>query len=246
MVKKTLFLLAFFISSEGRATDATLMAEEILADSLKVDTSTDAQEIASQIGEDSRKLEGQDEVQDEVRKVLDEQDTLETLGETPPVQKESQSLKPNLKKGKACGERGKCHSEIHGFAPPKTNTGSQIIIFVSFSLSDKSLVSYAEDARKIGARLVIRGLINNSFKETQRKLTDLQIPLDIDPPLFETYNVTHVPTFVHVAPQMGRMIPAYDSLKGHVSLSYALEVFKDRGEVPGADAFLGLLKGEGA
>lgn len=104
---------------------------------------------------------------------------------------------------------------------PKT---SDIIVFVSFSMSDESLKGYAQDLQRAGGRLVVRGLINDSFKATQERLTRLGIELDIDPVLFEDFSISHVPAFLIL--KDGKET---DRLTGHVSLEHALEEFADDG-----------------
>ena len=76
---------------------------------------------------------------------------------------------------------------------------NQILIFVSFSLPDEALKSYYQEARLLGGKLIMRGLKNNSFQDTQVKTRKLAINLDIDPSLFEEYGVVVVPTIVLIS-----------------------------------------------
>ena len=64
----------------------------------------------------------------------------------------------------------------------------------------------------------MRGLYKNSFRATQKRIHDLGITVDIDPPLFEKFHVTHVPTFVM------QSSTSYTSLRGNVTLAYALNL----------------------
>ena len=106
----------------------------------------------------------------------------------------------------------------------------QLIVFVSFSLGDLTLQQLYRDIQKIGGQLLMRGLYRNSFRQTQKKIQDLKIVVDVDPTLFERFEVQEVPTFVIANTIMDtETIPAYDKLKGNVSLSYALETFEQAG-----------------
>ena len=95
--------------------------------------------------------------------------------------------------------------------------------------------------------MVLRGLIDNSFVKTQKRLQDLQIECEIDPPLFDRFQIKHIPTFIHTEPgnyEKG-VVPLHDRLKGNVSVSYALETFKELGQVKGADVLLERLNANG-
>jgi conjugal transfer pilus assembly protein TrbC len=96
----------------------------------------------------------------------------------------------------------------------------EILIFVSFSMPDKALQDYYLSAQKYKARLIIRGLKNNSFQETQKKIKDLRINIDIDPNLFAEYQISKVPTIVVVEQERAKKVT------GHISLAKALEVME--------------------
>lgn len=126
----------------------------------------------------------------------------------------------------------------------KVSLKKQILyIFVSSSLPKESLKSLLLEAQKIGATLVFRGLINNSFKDTQKyfseilvsslsiddtSVQDSSVKVIIDPNLFEEYDVKVVPTFIMKEDKSGNK---YDSLRGHISLEEALLKFRERGEL---------------
>lgn len=92
----------------------------------------------------------------------------------------------------------------------------QILIFVSFSMNDSALQRYFKEAESVGGRLIMRGLINNSFQETQEKMQQLEINIDIDPNLFEEFNVRRVPTIIisddHKAKKILGHLPLGDAL----------------------------------
>ncbi|BFD45516.1 MAG: hypothetical protein DMENIID0002_01620 [Rickettsia endosymbiont of Sergentomyia squamirostris] len=97
----------------------------------------------------------------------------------------------------------------------------QIVIFVSFSMADAALQDYYHEAKKLGAKLVMRGLRNNSFKDTQVKMQELRISVDIDPTLFEQYQVTAVPTIIWVNGQGNAK-----KITGNLTLSSSLEIME--------------------
>ena len=101
-------------------------------------------------------------------------------------------------------------------------------IFVSFSMPETLLVSLDQQARKIGAKLVVIGLKNNSFKETfsyVKSINEKGLVIDIDPKSFEEFSITQVPSFV--INQGG----VYDKLTGNVSISYVLKEFASIGDL---------------
>ncbi len=100
-----------------------------------------------------------------------------------------------------------------------------LIICVSFSMTDQALLSLAEELESLGGVLILRGLPDNSFKELAKRLTSLknkglQAAIQINPQLFQDYNITQVPTFIL------REEKEWYKLSGHVSLDYALEQFE--------------------
>lgn len=77
---------------------------------------------------------------------------------------------------------------------------SHILIFISFSLPDKSLKAWLEQAHHLNAPVLIRGWFENSPTQTQTKLASLspegQYGLTLEPRLFKTYQITQVPAVV--------------------------------------------------
>lgn len=100
---------------------------------------------------------------------------------------------------------------------------SQILIFVSFSMPKASLKGWMTQAQKINAPIYIRGLVNNSFKDTFKAVGELvedqKGGVLIDPPLFKKYSITQVPAVV-VREQDSNL---FDIVYGDVTLDYALE-----------------------
>lgn len=100
-------------------------------------------------------------------------------------------------------------------------------IFISFSMPREIIQNYDYIARKIGAKLIIRGLINNSFKETIsyiKQLNEQGMMIDIDPRPFNDFKINLVPSFVISSGNN------YDKLVGNVSVIYALEQFAASGD----------------
>jgi conjugal transfer pilus assembly protein TrbC len=103
-----------------------------------------------------------------------------------------------------------------------------LLIFVSFSMPSSLLIKLDEIARKAGGKLIIRGLKNNSFKETIAYIKQMQsqgIAVDIDPQAFECFDVQLVPAFV-----LSEGLK-YDKITGNVSVRYALEQFVQHGDL---------------
>lgn len=110
---------------------------------------------------------------------------------------------------------------LYNIVQPKLepNTYNQIYIFVSFSMPDSALKSYYVEAERAGAKLVMRGLKNNSFLNTKAKADEIGISFDIDPNLFEKYQITSVPAIIVNSEDKG-----VKKLTGHISLHDALEI----------------------
>jgi len=113
---------------------------------------------------------------------------------------------------------------------------SQVLVFLSFSMPEKSLQGWLMQCKQSGATPVIRGLINNSFKDTFQTIRALSektgIGVQLDPILFKTFNITQVPSVVWVeshdicSDTMNCLPVSFDLIAGDVSLDYALEKMK--------------------
>ncbi len=110
-------------------------------------------------------------------------------------------------------------------------------------MNDAALKAYDLDLRKIGGRLVIRGLIDDSFLKTANRLKHLGIEVDIDPTVFEAFKVERVPAFIHAKGRPGAYDTIHDRMTGNVSVLYALEEFEHAGDL---DATLLVNKMRGA
>ncbi len=101
-------------------------------------------------------------------------------------------------------------------------TGKRLLVFVSFSMPESSLKSLAEDAKTHNAVLIMRGLCEDSFVKTAAKLKELEVSVDIHPELFETHQITTVPTFVEVKDK-----EELNRLSGNVSLKFCVSKFEE-------------------
>lgn len=119
----------------------------------------------------------------------------------------------------------------------------KLLVFVSFSMPLEVIKVLGSQTHQLGGKLVLRGLVKGNFKETLEKLKELQEEVIIDPPLFETFNVKNVPTFVLRQERSMSSLEtgAYDRLQGNVTLHYALEQFALKGN-EGARALLQQLR----
>jgi len=123
---------------------------------------------------------------------------------------------------------------------PNHSNKSQFYIFVSFSMPDLTLQRLMEQAQRISAPLVLRGLINNDMNQTRIKISQLMGAdklgkatnkggLTIDPTLYERFGISVVPAFVLTATpaptctQTDCPTPDFVRLAGNVTLDYVLE-----------------------
>jgi len=112
-----------------------------------------------------------------------------------------------------------------------------LLIFASFSMPEQSLRQLIAEVHRVNGHLIMRGLVNNSFKDTTREIYRLiqdsrQGGVAIDPTLFKKFNIEKVPAFVVVDHHdLSRQLCAkYDVIYGNVSLEYALRKIARDGE----------------
>jgi type-F conjugative transfer system pilin assembly protein TrbC len=105
---------------------------------------------------------------------------------------------------------------------------SNIIIFASFSMPPRSVKGWMQEGSKAQTPVIIRGLINNSFKATIEKMAELaadnQGGVQLDPTLFQRYQITQVPAVVVTNND------DFDVIYGDVKLSYALQKIADQND----------------
>lgn len=123
--------------------------------------------------------------------------------------------------------KAEIHEETKLNSVTENNIDSSIKIFVSFSMPKESLKGWLMQAQKIKAPVYIRGLVNNSFKETIKFVgaiinnSDINYGMLIDPSPFKNYEISEVPAVVVTNRD------DFDVIYGDVTLDYALEKIAD-------------------
>jgi len=116
---------------------------------------------------------------------------------------------------------GKCSSSLFESLEAKqgsgTSSGVKLLVFVSQSVPADSIKELWNQAQRVGAKLLFRGLVGGSFKETQTYIQELGIVADIDPVKFDDFEISHVPAFIISQGDK------HDKMVGNVSLSAFLE-----------------------
>lgn len=114
--------------------------------------------------------------------------------------------------------------------PDQNRPSPPVIAFVSFAMPNDSLKAILEQVDRVGGTVVLRGLVNNSFKDTAtavaRLVSDGSPGIKVDPKLFSTYAIKTVPAFV---------VPTgteFDKISGNISLAAALEAIIREGDDP--------------
>jgi conjugal transfer pilus assembly protein TrbC len=122
------------------------------------------------------------------------------------------------------------------------NPKSTILIFVSFSMPKQSLIAYLRDGKKLGATIVIRGLVNNSFKKTFEQVTDLVKDsggdgFEMNPLWFKKFGINTVPSVVVLSEnskcftqQNCNKENDFDVIVGDINLASAIKIVKDKGQ----------------
>lgn len=120
-------------------------------------------------------------------------------------------------------DAGRCGMTLK--SPKEEQHLAQLFIFVSASMPQQSIKVLGQQAQKIGAHLVFQGLVGGTFPSTQNYMKELGVDAEIDPPKFNDYTVTIVPTFILTRNNIS------DRISGHVSLLEALDQFRKKGEL---------------
>lgn len=117
--------------------------------------------------------------------------------------------------------------------PPGAEKGTlPAVYFVSLAIPKEGLKPMLGDARRFGIPATLRGLKENDFRKTAAAVYELakednDAGVQIDPTLFERYDVRAVPALVVTCP--GR----YDIIRGSLPLEDALKEVVRRGECAG-------------
>jgi conjugal transfer pilus assembly protein TrbC len=130
-----------------------------------------------------------------------------------------------------------------------------LLLFVSFALPAATLNRLIGEAERAGATLVLRGLVDASMVKTSLKIKQAigsrRVGFQVDPRLFDLYEVRAVPAIVLADPR-GEPLGCADvsgsgakactptqgfaKVTGDVSLAYALEQIGERAPVHAATA----------
>lgn len=108
-----------------------------------------------------------------------------------------------------------------------------LLVFVSFAMPETELRELARQAARIGAPLILRGLVDDALLATQRKLSryaDITgASFAIDPTLFRRFEVSAVPTFILPLEALQACsdsicpVPAHVKLSGDAGLDHVLD-----------------------
>ncbi len=154
------------------------------------------------------------------------------------IQGQAQQFMESIKKS-----NHSCQMPSEALPSKEEKSSSTVLLCVTLSMNDEALKAYDKDLRKVGGRLVIRGLIDDSFLKTAKRLKTLGIEVDIDPTVFDQFKVEQVPALIHAKGGPGAYESAHDQITGSVSVLHALEEFERGGECDAAP-LLKKLRGE--
>ncbi len=116
--------------------------------------------------------------------------------------------------------------------PSFLNERIRPLVLISFGMPDSQIRSLLHEAHRLKAAVVIRGLLNDDWGSTMKKLRDLTSEglagVSIDPTTFTRFNVSRVPTFILPLERLEPCTPSSCAPVKHVratgsaSLSYFL------------------------
>lgn len=126
--------------------------------------------------------------------------------------------------------------------PLEAQADGAFYVAVSLTMPADALRALSKDAQKAGGRLVIRGLVDNSFQKTFEAASrvfdkNALSGVAIEPQVFRAFKVERVPVFIAavepVQPCMGldcvSAAPAHDKISGNISMGEALRELSERG-----------------
>lgn len=117
----------------------------------------------------------------------------------------------------------KCVKSFSGFGEKPS-----LYVFTSFSVPEPVWLQLSHEVRHLGGVFVLKGLPKNSFKGLSKrclrlKKRGLEAAVQINPDLFEKYQIDKVPAFV-VSEEN-----SFDKIAGSVSLEFALQKMSEKG-----------------
>jgi len=132
-----------------------------------------------------------------------------------------------------------------------------VMVFISFSMPRESIIAYLRDAQTFHASVVIRGLINNSFKDTFKVMAELVKEangggVELNPIAFDQFHIRQVPSVI-VLPRGSEGLKQsscqvdrdYDQITGNITLQAALREISQRGQIGAKEAEVALARLKG-
>lgn len=123
--------------------------------------------------------------------------------------------------------------------------GSDLIIFVSFSMPTDTLIALSKEAKEAGAVMVVRGFKDGSLRATKQAALDVNkghAPWEINPGLFRSFQIKSVPTFVVADSQAESVLDngcspqaTFSAVSGDISVELALEQLRLHAQTKIAD-----------
>lgn len=137
---------------------------------------------------------------------------------------------------------------VDGFHPEDLigpgRSGPVVYVFVSLGMPDEALQRYVREAYDIGAVVLIRGFVDQSFAATQARIAALFNEetlggIAIDPRPFQAFGIDRVPAIVYAESQvmpcgdLGCVVetPEHHIVRGNITISAALELFGETAPV---------------
>ena len=127
-------------------------------------------------------------------------------------------------------------------SPEANADAGGVYVAVSLSMPPEALRDLARAAHRAGARVVIRGLVDGSFKATMTRVREVFDDrsaggVAIDPQVFKAFAVTAVPAVIAARSRVepcgtlgcNPVPPAYDKISGNISLEAALRALAEDG-----------------
>lgn len=131
-----------------------------------------------------------------------------------------------------------------GLPASQRQKGSNLLVFVSFSMPDDALRQLGHDATKAGASLVLQGFLGGSAIDMAEAIhrvfgENTEVGFAVDPTAFNRFGVTTVPTVIALEEPLVSCKtrfcsederPPHDRIAGNASLAFMLEAISERGD----------------
>jgi len=117
----------------------------------------------------------------------------------------------------------------------------KLFIAVSFSMPDKLILDYMQQASHYNAWVVVQGFQDNEMPVMLRTLVEWDKQVDIsrlliDPNIFKQYQITEVPSLIlttdpYPCDNQKCIAQSFDKILGSVRLDHALKMMAERGDL---------------